>query len=202
MTKKSSTVILDLDNTITDFQQTLNNMAEILGVEPVRTEDITDYDFMMKYNMTEEEDRIFWRVFEPTLIRNAVLAENRYNYIKDHIIPKNSKIIVITARPENLKYDTERWLANNSVEYDELHLIGHGTNKLVYILKELRIIPDMIIEDKPSIFMDIFLDLKRFQGYLPSITTVCIDYEYNKNIHCDIRLDRDTGELIKRETVK
>lgn len=201
MTKKSSTVILDLDNTITDFQQTLNNMAEILGVEPVRTEDITDYDFMMKYDMTEAGDRIFWRVFEPTLIRNAVLAENRYNYIKNHIIPKNSKIIIVTARPENLKYDTERWLANNSVEYDELHLIGHGANKLLYILKELKIIPDMIIEDKPSIFTEV-LDLRRFQCYLPNIITVCIDYEYNKNTPCEIRLDRDTGELIKRETVK
>ena len=181
-------VVIDIDNTLTDFQYTLVHMASILDCDTCVVNDVTEYNFTMHYGLTREQAGEFWSVYESELASRALFAKDRYSYILENYVPKNSKILLVSARPQNLTNVTEQWLEENDIYFDELHCIGHGIEKENYILDVLHINPYAIFEDKPQVLNGMYEK--------SNALVYCIDYPYNQDAMCHHRLDRNTGQMM------
>lgn len=170
---------IDLDNTITNLQPTLWEMAKFYR-KPVPCVDmITDYNLSSVYGITEEQSRDFWLAKEYDLCAeaelNGLMLDNIFRLFTDH----NTEIFVITNR--DIKYFdvTKEWLQRHGIPHKEL-IMTSGISK-VDVLHAYEI--ELMIDDKPLLFKEVAeAGLKTKMA--------CVDYPYNKAVECDIRLNR------------
>lgn len=175
---------IDIDNTITSLELTLDEMAKYYDKIPPTVDDIKDFNLSTVYGITAEESKKFWMEREWYLIQNAEVAEIRFTNMLELFADKDTEIYIITNRPARYQFETAEWLERHAIQYKELHVVQESKTKLI---QELEL--DVMIDDKPDLFYEVQTAKNNHERIKARM--VCIDYEYNKHVPCDIRLDRD-----------
>ena len=191
MTRKYKAVLIDIDNTLTRLQPTLDSMSEHLELTNITEEEATSFYLAECYEgVTKKEERAFWETREADNCATAELAEDRVESIYENYIDEDTEIHIVTARKGHLLDITKDWLKKTGLMYHSLHCVG-WQSKLKWIEKNLPQI-EAIFEDNPSLFVEAFED-----GHDKEIDFYKIDYPYNVDVPAHYILDRETGkELI------
>lgn len=184
MTKKYDIVLLDIDNTLTELQPTLNIMAEVFEEEPVQVDEVVSFFLSEAYNVSTAHEKSFWLENEYRLSRDAVLAVDRVNKILESYTHDDTIIHVVTMRPEEMHEVTKEWLDINDISYDTL-LCVDKTSKVDYVLHNDI---EAVFEDNPKFFEEVYR-----RGLDELFDMYVVDYEYNKDVTNAVRLHRDTG---------
>lgn len=192
MTKKYDSVLLDVDNTLTDLQPTLDIMADVFGVEPVTTNDVHSFTLSDAYGVTAEEENTFWIENELRLTQESVLEIERVKRMLDKYTHEDTVIHVVTMRPEEMYEATFHWLRANNIHFD--HLICLGKESKVDYAMHFGI--EALFEDNPD-----FFDEVEEKGLNDEFDLFIVDYPYNRHIKNAIRLDRETGKVLQPELV-
>lgn len=174
---------IDIDNTLTKLDVVLEAMSEYYNKPLARVDDVLDYNLSGVYDIPEEEAINFWKENESWICTESNMCPVVSKVIKDNFINEYSEVHIITARDEKYRKETVEWLKENGIEYDSLIMTGGESKK--NIINNLGL--DVMIDDKP----ELFYEMKDSQT-----TMVCVDYGYNKDVPCDIRITRE-GEVIE-----
>ena len=175
---------IDIDNTLTLLDSTLLEMSKYYN-KPLCTPDmVKSYNISDIYGIKEPEARKFWKDREYILCQHSEIAKSRVRNIFLEFVRESTKIYIITNRDIKYYLPTLDWLEKHRIPYDEL-IMTSGNSK-IEVLKRHRI--DLMIDDKPELF---------YEARQERIDTkmVCVDYEFNKNVPCDIRIDTE-GNVI------
>lgn len=187
MTKKYDKILLDIDNTITDLQVTLNVMAKELGVEPKTVEEASSFRFANIYGIDKETEIDFWEKNEELLARTSKLAAERtFKMIENHT-HEDTVIYVVTMRPESVYQTTFDWLRENNIHFD--HLICLGMDSKIEYAQHFGI--KAIFEDNDALFDEV-----TEMGLEDEFDLYVVDYPYNEHITNATRIDRETGLII------
>ena len=191
MTRKYKAVLIDIDNTLTRLQPTLDSMSEHFGLGNI-TEDEVDSFYLADCfeGVTKKEESDFWEKKEADNCAAAELAKDRVESIYENYIDEDTEIHIVTARKAHLLDVTKNWLKKTGLMYHSLHCVG-WQSKLKWIESNLPQI-EAVFEDSPSLFIQAFED-----GDDKHIDFSKIDYLYNVDAPAHYTLDRETGkELI------
>ena len=189
MTKKYDSILLDIDNTITELQPTLDLMAKEFNREPVSAEDVLDFKLARAYNLTSEEEKGFWIDYEIELAERSELAVERVQNMLDTYTHEDTTIFVVTMRPQGSYEATFNWLRANNINFDTLICLGQES-KVDYAL---HFGIEAIFEDNA----DLFEEVKR-KELEDKFDLFVVDYPYNKTVDNAVRLDRKTGKEINK----
>ena len=189
MTKKYDSILLDIDNTITELQPTLDLMAKEFNREPVSAEDVLDFKLARAYNLTSEEEKSFWTGYEIELAERSELAVERVQNMLDTYTHEDTTIFVVTMRPQKSYEATFNWLRANNINFDTLICLGQES-KVDYAL---HFGIEAIFEDNA----DLFEEVKR-KELEDKFDLFVVDYPYNKTVDNAVRLDRKTGKEINK----
>lgn len=192
MTRKYDSVLLDIDNTLTDLQPTLDIMAEEFGVDVVTPDDVHSFTLSEAYGVTEELEKGFWLENEYRLSRDSVLELERVEEILKKYTHEDTIIFIATMRPKEMYEVTFNWLRENDIHFD--HLICLGRDSKVDYAMHFGI--EALFEDNPD-----FFDEVEEKGLNDEFDLFVVDYPYNRHIKNAIRLDRETGKVLQPELV-
>lgn len=188
LTKKYDKILLDIDNTITDLQVTLDVMAEELGVEPKSVEDAHSFRFADIYGIDKKTEVDFWERNEALLAEKSKLVTERTFKMLENHTHEDTIIFVVTMRPESVYDVTFNWLRENGVHFDHLACIGMDS-KIEYAQHfGIR----AIFEDNDALFNEV-----TEKGLDDEFDLYVVDYPYNEHITNATRIDRDTGLIMK-----
>lgn len=187
MTKKYNSILLDIDNTITEIQPTLDIMAKEFGKTPVSPEDVLEFKLSTAYGLTKEEENRFWTDFEIELAEESELAKERVQKILDTYTHEDTVIFVVTMRPQTSYKATFEWLRKNNINFHTLNCLGQES-KVDYAL---HFGIEAIFEDNTKLFEE-----AKEKGADEKLDLFVVDYPYNESVTNAIRLDRITGEVI------
>ena len=151
MTKKYDSILLDIDNTITELQPTLDLMAKEFNREPVSAEDVLDFKLARAYNLTSEEEKSFWTGYEIELAERSELAVERVKNMLDTYTHEDTTIFVVTMRPQKSYEATFNWLRANNINFDTLICLGQAS-KVDYAL---HFGIEAIFEDNADLFEEV-----------------------------------------------
>lgn len=191
MTKKYDRIVLDIDNTITDLQTVLDIISFKLNKPAVTVADIHSYNLSKAFNITPEEDQRFWKENEDFIARHSTLAKRRTFEMLNRHTHKDTRIDVVTMRPENVYHTTKDWLIRNGVPFNQLICIGKegmGVSKIA-IAEDLK--AEAIFEDNPVMFEHV-----KENKIQTDLDLFLVDYPYNQTIQNGIRLNNQTGQRI------
>lgn len=189
--KKCKKLGIDLDNTITELENTLIDMAKYYGKGLPSIEDIKDFNLSTVFGVSEEDSKEYWQEREWSLIKNAEVSEARLSAILELFADDDTGVYIITNRPDRFYFETAEWLDINGISYKELHIVQGSKAELI---KELEL--DVMVDDKPELFYEI--QTAKNAGERIHTEMVCVDYPYNENAPCDVRLSRE-GDIIEEE---
>ena len=146
---------IDIDNTITDIQEQLNQAAYDyairLGKDINKNIEVEDSKndgniYKKKYNFTYEELKYFLGNIQEEITNNAVPRENAVEVIRK-LKEEQNEIYIITARDNEFHDDpymlSKNWLDKNQIVYNKL--IVNARNKDI-VCKEEKI--DIFIDDQ------------------------------------------------------
>lgn len=192
MTKKYDSILLDIDNTLTDLQVTLDIMADEFQLEPVTTNDIHSFTLSKAYGVTDELEKSFWLENEYRLSRDSVLEVERVKEMLETYTHEDTVVFVVTMRPEEMYEVTFNWLRANDIHFD--HLICLGKESKVDYAMHFGI--EALFEDNPD-----FFDEVEEKGLNDEFDLFVVDYPYNRHINNAVRLHRETGKVMHPELV-
>lgn len=188
MTRKYKAVLIDIDNTLTRLQPTLDSMSEHFGLGNITEDEVDSFYLADSFEgVTKKEESDFWEKKEADNCAAAELAEERVESIYENYIDEDTEIHIVTARKGHLLDVTRDWLKKTGLVYHTLHCVG-SKSKLKWIEKNLPQV-DAIFEDNPSLFLEGFED-----GHDKEIDFYKIDYPYNVDVPAHYTLDRETGK--------
>lgn len=176
-------IAIDIDNTLTELDYVLEVMADYYGKEVPTVEMIKDYNLSSVYGISPDEAYSFWIDKELEICEKSVLAEDRVENMLRQFVEFDTEVYIITNRHPRYFNATQKWLIENYIPHKRLIMTGGGSK--IDVLNQYDI--ELLIDDKPSIFYEAVE--KGYRGLM-----ICIDYEYNKEVPCDIRLDREGME--------
>lgn len=189
MTKKYDSILLDIDNTITEIQPTLDIMANVFNREPLSAEDVLDFKLARAYNVTSEQEENFWNGYEIELAERSKLAVERVKNVLDTYTHEDTTIFVVTMRPQTSYKATFEWLRKNNINFHTLICLGQ-VSKVDYAL---HFGIEAIFEDN----VDVFEEVKE-KGLEDEFDLYVVDYPYNKTVDNAVRLDRKSGKEINK----
>lgn len=176
---------IDIDNTLSRLDVVLEAMAKYYDKPLAKVEDILDYNLSGVYGIPEDEAISFWKENERWICTKSNLCPIVSKTIRDNFIHDESEIYIITARSGEYQEETAKWLEDNNIKYNMLIMMDGRSKKP--IIEHFKL--DMMIDDKPDLFYEM-------EG--SDTKMVCVDYGYNKDVPCDIRITRE-GEILKNE---
>lgn len=184
MKKNIKRIGLDLDNTLTKLDIVLEAMAKHYHKPLASVDDVNDYNISSVYGVSKEESLDFWNKYEKWICNKSNKCPILTKTIKDNFLHDESEIYIITARNSKYQEETAQWLEENGIKYHML-IMTNGKSKKPFI-EHFKL--DMMIDDKP----DLFYEMKDSDTRM-----VCVDYLYNKDVPCDIRITRE-GKLLSQ----
>lgn len=187
LTKKYDSILLDIDNTITEIQPTLDMMANAFNREPVSAEGVLDFKLARVYDLTSEDEESFWNGYEIELAERSELAVERVQNMLDTYTHEETTIFVVTMRRQRSYKATFNWLRANNINFDTLICLGQAS-KVDYAL---HFGIEAIFEDNA----DLFEEIKK-KELEDKFDLFFVDYPYNKTVDNAVRLDRKTGKEI------
>lgn len=188
MDKKHKVIVLSLDYTLTSPQVALDRMAlffdkKALGVWEMKHPSIAD-----NYDLSKERESIFWNEEKDVVRIRTLLETDRIKNILATYTDKDTFIYVLTKRPLDEGMDTVDWLLAKNFPFDDLFSVENDEEALE-VLKSVD--ADAVFHDEPS-----FFEALRNREDLQHIFSYCIDYPYNADSFSNVRLNRDTGDII------
>lgn len=176
---------IDIDNVLTNLDLTLEIMARYYGKPTPEVDDIIDYNLSSVFGINEAESYNFWSEMEYDLCDGAECNQERLSNFFRLFADSKTEIYIITNRSMNYYDVTKNWLNKNHIPHKEL-IMTSGQSK-VDVLRELDI--DLMIDDKPSLFDEVIEAGLRTK-------MVCVDYPYNQDAKCFMRLDREGRGMV------
>ena len=146
---------IDIDNTLTDIQQDLNNAAYMYATRLNKHLDLKNLNLIDKNNdgniyqkafgFTDEELKYFLKDIQENITTNAIPRKGTLEFInKLHL--EGYEIYIITARDSEFHDDpykqSEEWLKKNNIYYDKLIVNARNKGK---VCKEEKV--DLFIDD-------------------------------------------------------
>lgn len=188
-----SKIGIDIDNVLTELLPVIEDMALQFGKEVPDLNEIKDYNLSSVFGVEDEVTSSYWKEREGYLIRTSMLALERVNNIYDQFTNDDTEIHIITNRDEKYRGITEQWLYENDIYYHELHMTSGMTK--IPLMNKLCL--EAMVDDKPSLFHEAYEHkLMRSVTPISQIHMICVDYPYNKDVHCEYRLSSKDGDLI------
>lgn len=173
---------IDIDNTITKLEPTLWELARYYEKLVPTVDTITDYNLSSVFGISESDSKSFWSDREFALCAEAEINEDMVDNIFRNFTDNNTEIYIITNRDIKFYDVTKKWLKRHSIPHKKLIMTSGVSKKQV--LKDYGI--ELMIDDKPLLFEEMNEDKESTDTVM-----VCVDYPYNKNSPCDIRVDRE-----------
>ena len=171
---------IDIDGVIGDSDKVFRKyIKKYLGIN-LRREDVKDFYYEKVLGIPENEMKNFWKRIdeEKRWLEIEILpgAKTALKYLKEKY-----QIIIITARPKNIRNLTEEWISKNQIYYDRLYFIEEhkGESKLSAILAN-SINLKCFIEDRIDFALDFIKE---------GIKVILFDYPWNrieKNIDSEL----------------
>ena len=134
---------IDIDDTISKSIEKTEEYAKEYTETILKRDFKINYkeiDFLKRYNWTIEEDNEFLKEYYKKILQNAELKEDANKVIE--ILHKTNKIYIITAREDEVKEITLKWLERNNIIYDKIFFKQIDKKDIV---KDLEI--DVFIDD-------------------------------------------------------
>ena len=175
---------IDIDCVLTELKPTMEHMANYFGKPVASFDKITDYNLSEVYDVSENKTLEFWMVEEKYLCETAVPATDRIQKIYDTFVDEETTVVIVTSRHKKYTDVTAKWLEDNGIKHDMLILTSGSCKKPIIEHFEF----DYMIDDKPDLF---------YAMEESDTTMVCVDYGYNKDVPCDIRITRE-GKIISQ----
>ena len=189
--KKYKTVVFDIDNTLTLLEPLLDLLAFHFKRERVSESEVQQFSLAKAFDLTKEEETLFWKENEWLMYSGALPAKERISRIFETYLDEDSVIHIVTARGEEHAKITQCWFDFNAIPYHSIQCVGEASK--VDLLESLK--AEAVFEDKPDFFYELW-----DKGLFQKVDAFCIDYPYNKNAPCHFRLDRTTGLLLEERT--
>lgn len=170
---------IDIDNTLTDIQNELDNAAYEYAISLNKKINLKDLNLIDKKNngsiyqkafgFTYEELKYFLKDIQENITNNATLREGVLEFInKLHL--KGYEIYIISSRDsefhDNPYKQSEEWLKKNNIHYDKLIVNARNKGK---VCKQEKI--DLFIDD--NIYN--CLDVKKYGIEVISLNTNSCD---------------------------
>ena len=179
---------LDLDNTLTKIDTTLDIISRELSTTRIDIDDVVDYNLFSSFMLPSENEEKFWFQNEGEIVRNSILSQERYEAILNNFSNSNTVFHIITSRHPMHKFDTMDWLKRNNIPYDKL-IMTAGAPKVEYI-EELGI--ELMADDAPKVITDIYQ--KRLNE---KVDVLKVEYQYNKELPSKYIMDLNGNVLTK-----
>lgn len=190
--KKYKTVVFDIDNTLTLLEPLLDLIAFCFKREQVAESEVTHFSIARAFDLTKEEEDLFWKENEEFMYSGAQPAVERINHIMSTYLEEDAIIHIVTARGEEHAEVTRKWFRLYGIPYTSILCIGNASK--VALLESLG--AEAVFEDKPDFFFELW-----DEGLYPVVDTFCIDYPYNQHVPCKYRLDRHLGSVMENREV-
>lgn len=188
--KKYRSIIVDIDNTLTQLQFTVDKISKVHNLRPYCESEITSFNFKEVMGLADDTDNKFWKNHEQYIVRNVPYMRERTEVIKRNIdMDYLEEIHLVSNRPVELYEDTEYWLEKHGIEYTSLTLIGKEDKAKV--ISDKFHDADALFEDNPAVINGLINYPKTW-----FIETWMIEYPYNKGTNATYTLCRDTGEIL------
>lgn len=178
---------LDLDNTLTEIDTTLDIISRELSIKNIDVNDVIDYNLFTSFGLVNhEKENSFWLENEREIIENSIFSKDRYESIINNFSNSDTVFHIITNRHNKYRDCTSDWLLRNNIKYDKLVMTG-GESKINYI-KELKI--ELMIDDAPKVIEEIYQ-----KGLDKIIDVVKVKYKYNEKLKSKYIMDL-SGNLL------
>lgn len=194
----SRKILVDIDNTLTTPDVIINTMADMFGLDYISANDLKSYTMGKAFDVSREQEQMFWELFGYQVLENSDLNYKTRDTIFNEIIKEDDYVVIMTARPFEYKFITEKWLMNYGIKYDELVLVGN--NSKIGFIERYQI--DTVIDDKPQLFSEIEVVKDLFPNSHTSqsikngtFERYIVGYPYNEDSICEFKINRDTGKI-------
>lgn len=144
---------LDIDDTLTDFRLGESYIREYFG--PLEKDVIGYYNLTKTYGLKPGDEDAFWDEYLPKMIVNAEISP-RGKVLLDRVGEcKDSKIVLISARPKEHMGITLEWLDRVRSEFtlpiDDVILLGSHDKATTIMNLDCKLYAD----DKKEIFQEL-----------------------------------------------
>ncbi|MBO8129188.1 MAG: hypothetical protein H0Z39_08330 [Peptococcaceae bacterium] len=160
-------IAIDIDGVIADSLPALLEELNAYFGHNLTADDVTTYDICRVYGINKNQLAQFLADKERLLIGKPAPVSGAKEYAAK--LRKLAKVILITARSEKYRQDTESWLKKHGIVYDELIMLGHRGK--IQTCREQD--AAAIVEDNP--------DTAR-EAAEAGIPVVLVDAPYNRNV--------------------
>lgn len=191
-------ILLDIDNTMTTSQVIINRMADMFGKEYITNDDLHSYTLGDAFGLTPEENQAFWDLLGYEVLESSLPNISLIKNVYKNIIGTDDEIYIMTARPHEYRFITEKWLATYGIPLTELILVGD--NSKVGLIERYDI--NIVIDDNPILFEELEVVKELFPNsniarHMKNGTMkrYVVDYPYNRDVVAEFRLN-EKGEVI------
>lgn len=160
---------VDIDGVIADSLNTWVRELNRHFAQDKKLEDIVFYQFEKIYNVSWEEMDRFFRTNQELLLTNLAPVEQAAEILRR--LKDDHDLMLITARPEQYRYLTEKWLREHGIVYDNLVMTNFGDKSCHCKSMDIEIFIEDSLENALSIYQAgipvILFDAPYNQGPLP-----------------------------------
>lgn len=115
---------VDIDGVVADsLLAWVSQLNKYFGQQK-RIDDVFSYQFEKVYNVTWDEMDYFFRQYQEVLLNNLSPVEHAPRALE--LLKEKHRLILITARPEDFRPLTEKWLQEHHIPYDQLMMTTYG----------------------------------------------------------------------------
>lgn len=191
-------ILLDIDNTMTTSQVIINRMADMFGKEYITNDDLHSYTLGDAFGLTPEENQAFWDLLGYAVLESSLPNISLIQNVYKNIIGTDDEIYIMTARPHEYRFITEKWLSTYGIPLTELILVGD--NSKVGLIERYDI--NIVIDDNPILFEELEVVKELFPNsniarHMKNGTMkrYVVDYPYNRDVVAEFRLN-GKGEVL------
>ncbi|TCS83682.1 5' nucleotidase, NT5C type [Tepidibacillus fermentans] len=163
--EREFTLGIDIDGTVTDPFTFIPHLNQYFK-QNFKMEDITTYDILKIYHITEEEYEKWHSKYGASVYQNAPLAKDAKEVLLD--LQKNYRLIYITARSEEYREPTMKWFESNQIPFDRVVMTGNAFKC------------DQAIKYQVDLFLEDHYDAARTMGQKLQIPILLFDTPYNQ----------------------
>lgn len=186
---KYKSIVVDIDNTLTELQYTIDKIAKVYERELITEEEVFDFNLKKVIGITDKEDKSFWDIHEKDIVENVPYSKGRVEKVLEYLDKDYlEEVYLVSNRPLNLRESTLRWLEEHGIEYTTLELIGDKYKEEVVRDRYSKV--DAIFEDNPKVVHGI-----KKQPQTKHIDTWLVDYPYNRTTTADYIICNISGEV-------
>ncbi len=114
---------IDIDGTIVETLTFYNHLNEYFQ-KKVNYDDITDFNLLPFYEITEEEYYEWYKIYGKTIYESSqAIVEAKE--VLDQLFLHGHQLVYISAREEEYFSVTKEWFVKNDIKFDDIVLVGN-----------------------------------------------------------------------------